>query len=424
MTTWVSGHSPAVEQVSVEAVRSLLAPPEPPCLSIYLPTHRNVPNNRVDRTTFDHLVESLDRGLAETMRRDAIEGLLHPFRLLAADAMFWRFTHEGLAVLASGGLAKVFRLQQPVAPLAMVGERFHLMPLLRAVTSLERFNVLTLTSRSACAWVGRVWHDPRGDHGDRLDPLPLVAGHGGEAVEELTRGEVISEAMVEPHRVKHGMGPAGRGATAYVHGGFGSKHDDVDRDTEIFLRHVDATVCEQVSRRSQLPLVLVATPRLAAAFRRICTNPFVVEDRVDADPHLLTAADLTAAVVPVFTRARDRRVVQAVQEFVLARDRGRGSGDLADVARAAVAGQVATLLVASDRFESGGFDRQSGQIAFDDSTVSGHAWSGRAPAITGEDLFGAVAEAVFANGGAVVTLAAHEMPTETGIAAIYRYAAT
>ena len=45
-------------------MRHLISPQPGPCLSLYLPTHRNVPDNTVDRPAFRHLVESLEEALA------------------------------------------------------------------------------------------------------------------------------------------------------------------------------------------------------------------------------------------------------------------------------------------------------------------------------------------------------------------------
>ena len=79
------------ETVSAESIRPLLEPAVRPCLSLYLPTHRNVPDNTVDRPAFRHLVEALELALALAHPRDQIERLLHPFHLLDAD-------HVSLAV--------------------------------------------------------------------------------------------------------------------------------------------------------------------------------------------------------------------------------------------------------------------------------------------------------------------------------------
>lgn len=421
MATVKHAETVRIEALTPEAVRSLLDPPEPPCLSVYLPTHRTVPDNLTDRPAFVHLVESLELRLAAMRCRDAVERLLHPLRLLADDRAFWGHVQEGLAVLAAAGGARVFLMQRPVAPLAMARPRFHTGPLVRAVTALERFHVLAMTSRDARVWSGCVWHDPRGGVADRLDAVPLAVTPGEPAVDTLSRADAVSEEAVEPHRVRHTAGGSGAGS-AVVHGGFGSRQDGIDRDTEIFLRHVDLLVLEQVSRRDDLPLVLVAPARLAAVFRGLSANPLLLDEGVDLDPQRVAAAELAAAVVPVFTRARSARVAREVGAFEQARTRGRGADDLVAVARAAVAGRVATLIVEADRLETGCFDRRTGALELDGRAVVDLSRTGDEPAMDREDVLGAVTETVFAKGGAVVTLPRVEMPTQSGVAAIYRYA--
>jgi hypothetical protein len=387
----------SIARLSPAALLELLSPQPSPCLSVYLPTHRNVPDNSVDRPTFRRLIAALEAALEPTQPATQIERLLHPMRLLAEDRDFWEHTRDGLAVLAAAGAARVFLLQRPVPPLAVAAERFHTMPLVRAVSGLDRFKVLALTSRVARVFEGTAWSDSRGTAVERLDPVPVGSGPAGE----ILRAEVVDEEIFQPHRVQRGMGIEG-----IIHGGTGGKRDDVTADTEIFLRHVDETVHDRLSRQSGLPLVLVAQPRLAATFRGLTRNPHLLEEQVPLDPHLMTADELAAAVRPLVAAARQRTIAKAVAAYGQAHDRGLAQGDLADVARAAVAGKVATLLVEADRFEAGRFDRDSGAIEFG----------------AGEDVFGATAETVLLHGGTILALARNEMPTESGVAAIYRYA--
>lgn len=401
------------ERLTLDVLRTLIGPRESPCLTVCLPTHRRVPDNRVDRPTFRHLVEESRRTLERERPRDEVERLVAPLRHLEADVQFWEHAQDGLVTLAAEGRARVFVLQRPVSPRAIVGRRFHVMPLLRLASGLERFDLLALTSRSARLFTGTIWHDAGAAASDRLDPLSIERAGGGPPVDELLRGDVVDEEVVQPHRVKHGMGPAGMAALAAVHGGMGSKRDDIDADTEIFLRHVDEVVRAQVSRPSGLPLVLVAAARVAATFRGLSRNPLLLADHLDTDPHLASADDLAAAVRPVFKAAQARRVDRALRAFAQARDRGLGCGNLADVARAAVAGRVATLLVEADRFETGLFDRGSGAIEPGERPTTSAAG--------GEDLFGAVAESVLEHGGSLLPLARIAMPTESGVAAILRY---
>jgi hypothetical protein len=412
-----------IEPVSLDAVRSLLTPQPAPCLSLYLPTHRNVPGNTVDRPAYRHLVEALELALADAHGRDEVERLLRPLRLLAEDRRFWEHTRDGLAVLAADGAARVFQLQRPIAPLALVGLRFHTLPLVHVASSLERCHVLALTGRRAQVFEAEVWHGPGGTATTGativLDPVTLTTPRGEAPALEIA--DVVDVDVLEPHRVQTGMGPAGLGASGIIHGGFGSRQDEVEKDTEIFLRFVDATVLEQASRRTALPLVLVAGPALAATFRGLTKNPWLVDTPVQSDPSLLTSDSLAAAVAPVLVESREARIAREVAAFGRARDRDLAAGDLADVARAAVAGRVATLLVEADRFEAGQMDRTTGAIALLGGAAADLSRRGGEPAPEVADLFNAVAETVLEKGGTVVSLVRSAMPTESGVAAIYRY---
>jgi hypothetical protein len=406
--------------VSLESVRALLGPHPAPCLSLYMPTHRHLPDNTVDLPAFRHLVSSLQMALSATQPLHEVDRLLHPFHLLEANQEFWQHTRDGLAVLAADGRAEVFLLQRPVKPLALVTSRFHTMPLLRTAASTDRFHLLTLTSRMAHVYEGLATDDGI----ERLDPVPLhdvTADRIHPEALDITRGEAIDQETFQPHRVQRGMGPAGLGAGSIVHGGAGSKQDDIDADTEIFLRHVDEVVHERVTKHTGLPLVLAALPRLAAAFRGLSKNRFLLAEGILRDVHLVPDDALPDLVAPLFAGIRAARITHDVQTFMQARPRDLGSGDLSDIARAAVAGRVATLLIEKDRFEPGWLDPATGAIAGDGEVPPDLSRSGDQPAIQTADLFNAVAETVLVHGGGIVAMEKNAMPTESGVAAIYRY---
>ena len=407
--------SVAIEKLSLEAVRSLLEPQVAPCLSLYLPTHRKVPDNSTDLPTFRQLVGGLEKGLAAAHRRTEIERLLAPFHLLEGDPSFWQHTRDGLAVLASDGRARVFLLQRPVKPLAVIMRRFHLMPLVRLASALSRCHVLLLTSREARLLEGTIWRDAGGTVLGQLDAVPLACDPSHEPAEALARGDVVDAETFQPHRVERGLGPAGKAGTTAVHGGAGSKQDDIDADTEIFLRQVDAVVIDQASRPSGLPVVLVADPRVAATFRGLSKNDLLLDTHVDEDPHLMRRETLAAAVADVFDAAATARVAREIELFAQARSHDLAAGDLADIGRAAVAGRVATLLIEADRFEPGRFDRATGAVEFDGAGRPHEDEFDR------EDVHGAVAETVLAHGGTIMSVSRIAMPTESGMAAIYRY---
>ena len=388
MASVVAGERLEFLQLSPDTVREVISEHPSPGLTLGMPTHRNVPDNRVDRPTYRHLVEALEAALLPICSRAETGRLLEPLRALGETVRFWEHTREGLVVLAADGKARVFVLPVPVHPVAVVGPQFHTLPLVRLAASSDRYNVLCLTSREARLYEGCLVDGAP-------DSLDVVSLHGPEGPPGLSRAEVVDAEIHQPHRVFRGMGPAGLGAGSVVHGGTGSKQDDIDADTEIFFRHVDDVVREQVALRSRLPLVIVALPRLAAVFRRLSKNRHLLDEFVPHDAHLLPPDRLPELVAPLFARARERRIEHALHRFSVARDRGLAAGDIPDIARAAAAGNVALLILERERDE---------------------------PPAHGESPLGVLVDTVILQGGEILPVERIRMPTESGAAAIYRYA--
>jgi len=284
-----------------------------------------------------------------------------------------------------------------------------------------------LTSREATVYEADAWHDVAGGPAardvtvGRLDPLPLGLNAAGAARETLCRGDVVDEEVREPHRVYLGKGPAGRAASEVIRGGTGSKQDDIDKDTEIFLAHVDAVVEAEVSRATGLPLLLVASGPLAATFRGLSQNPWLLEEHVPRDPHLLTRPELGKVVAPVLAAIHAGRIERELGRIERARPQGLFLTGLAALGQAAVAGRIATLLLEADRSQPGSLDRETGRIEFGGDLPGDLSLTGGQPAGRSEDLLGSLAEVVLLHGGDVVSLAQAAMPDPEGAAAICRY---
>ena len=94
----------------------------------------------------------------------------------------------------------------------------------------------------------------------------------------------------------------------------------------------------------------------------------------------------------------------------MAKSNGLGSDDLAQVAQAAAAGRVATLLIESDRQILGRLDNATGRVEVADLSH---------PQV--DDVLDDLGELVGKMGGRVLVIPAEEMPGRTGLAATYRY---
>ena len=106
---------------------------EPPLVSLYLPTHGSAPGDESDRIEFEALVEQARAKLAQERERREYKGVDE--RLAYAAEHFDDLTNPApggsLAVLAGNDRTYIYRLGYEAGPLAFVGERFYVKPLLK-----------------------------------------------------------------------------------------------------------------------------------------------------------------------------------------------------------------------------------------------------------------------------------------------------
>jgi hypothetical protein len=365
--------------------------PEPPCLSLYQPTHRRHPDKEQDLIRYRNLVKALEESLRQKYSTRDIRPLLEPFQKLAGDSNFWNHTLDGLAVLGAPAMFRVYRLQRPVPELAIVAESFHLKPLIRILQSADGYHVLGLSREKITLFEG---------NRDVLDEVELPS-----AVPQ-TISDVLGEDSERPN-LSVWTPAAGNEGVRY---GTGSKSNLVDQETEQFFRAVDQAILEHYSRPSGLRLLVAALPEHLSLFRRISRNPFLMEEGIDTHPDALTIEDLRARAWQAVEPHYLTRLAGLTEMFGTARARELGDDDLARVARGAVAGRVSTLLIEADRHEAGRIDPVTGAIEFDDLAD---------PEV--DDLLDDLGELVLKHGGQIVIVPTERMPTRTGIAAIYRF---
>ena len=395
--------------LSADTLRTLLRPRKIPCVSLSVPKHRP-PDHEGDPVVLRHLVDRAWLTLVATRSREETERILAPWRDLEADPLFWRNGPAGFAGFAADGESWIVPLEGALEPAARVGPRFHTLPLVRRLASMERRIVVIAGSRS----VRVVEATGDGEGAPRLAPVPLVRSSGPSFPDgTVPRGAIVEFVPEQPHRVMHGLGALGDA----VHGGFGSRTEGVDADTRRYLRDV-ASMVASADVAAPGGLILVGLPRVVAAFEEGLPRHHVPCDRVAIDPSLLSEAELAHAVGDVLRVARRRRERDLADAFLEARAHGRGSGDFVEAARAAVGGRVATLLLQEGRDEPGAIDPRTGSIDFPETRTKGPSAGDDA---TAGDLYGALADIVLTHGGEVVIVPAEKMPTRTGVAAIYRW---
>lgn len=367
---------------------------EPPCLSLYQPTHRHHPDNQQDPIRFGNLVKTLGDSLHQQFSKEEIRPLLEPFMALANDREFWNHTLDSLAVLGAKGFFRVYKLQRTVAELAVVADSFHTKPLIRIFQSADRYQVLGLSRQEIKLFEG---------NRDALDEIQLHR----EVPRELT--EALGEEVTEPHLTVASYGGAG-GSQAAKHHGHGGV-SEVDTDAERFFRAIDRGILKHHSQPSGLTLILAALPEHHHRFHEISHNPFLLAESIDIHPDALASSDeLRRHAWQLMEPRYLAHLAALVDEFGNASSKGLGDDGLAHVAQAVVGGRVATLLIEARREIPGRIDSETGAIAFADLAH---------PEV--EDVLNGLGMLALKMGGQVVIMPPERMPTKTGIAAIYRY---
>lgn len=388
------GQGEHMQALTIEQIRALSGMPSGPCVSIYLPTHRHHPDNQQDPIRYRNLVKAAEESLARKYAGRETRALVEPLRALGTNSEFWNHTLDGLAVLATAERFEVIPLQETLRELVVVADSPHLKPLFHVTQSAERFQALCLTRKSARIYEGNRFV---------LDPIDA----NGKPVElELT--EVLGDQLTEPYSAPSAQrsGTTGMGG---VHHGTGTRKDEVDKDMERFFRAVDREVLKY-SKASGLPLILVTLPENHATFRSVSQNGALVEARVNLNPDAVSNEELRAAAWSAMEPEYLGRLAKLRERFGAASAHGKGTGDLSDAARAAVAGRIGTLLIEDARVIAGRIDPETGAIekeALVDPEV--------------DDILDDLAELGLRTGAEVFVVPADQMPTDSGVAAIYKY---
>jgi hypothetical protein len=384
------------------AIAEILNDHEPPCLSLYQTTHRRHPENQQDPIRFGNLVKKLEASLLQKYPADEIQPLLEPFLTLAADRDFWNHTLDGLAVLAARDMFRVYKLQRPVGELTIVADTLHTKPLLRVLQSADRYQILGLSRQEIKLFEG---------NRSALDEIELAPGV------PRTITEALGDELSDPHLTVASYGgvtgtqhSGAGGMQPGMHHGHGGKSAEVDGDAERFFRAVDRAVLKSHSQPSALPLLLAALPQHHHLFHEVSRNPFLLKESVDINPDALPLDELRQRAWQVVEPHYLAGQAALVEQFGSAMSQNLGHDQLAPVAKAAVAGRVATLLIEDGREIPGQIDAASGAVRLSDL---------ERPEI--DDALDDLAALTLKMGGEVVIMPPEQMPTQTGLAAIYRY---
>ena len=278
-------------------------------------------------------IRQLHAGGAETRYAAAIAEQLDD---LVDDDEFWRFQAHGLAVLATPENVRTFRVPNALQPLVMVADRFHLKPLIRAISFPHSCYVLALAQRSVR--VIEVSPD-----------LPAVT----IAVEGMPQD--AGRAVRAAGEIEHW--PSGR-----IQGAEGQKVL-----LRQFARNVDKALRPLLSG-SNIPLILAATEPLASIYRSVNTYSHLTKTTISGSPQTTTDAQLGQKSRTILDGLYLEEIAAWRRVFEARENQGRATTDIAQAARAATMGAVELMLADIDDVIPGRID-DAGSVTFVEQTT-------------------------------------------------------
>lgn len=360
-------------------LRDLAAKRQEASVSFFLATTPLTQHVGESRTRLGQLLKDAEAQLeaAGTPKR-TIWPISEQVKDLIDDDDFWQKQANGLAVLVTPEKLLTFRLPTKLTDMVQVSDRFHLKPLMRVISFPQAAYVLALEE-------------------NRVRVVEISA--------DLPAHEVkIPDMPRDAAQVAKTSNVNSRSASGRIHG-------DEGQNVRLrqYVRRVDEALRPFLGGREE-PLILAATDPLLSLFRSTCTYPHLAGDAIVTSPVRLSEGELAAAARPILDKIHADRLALVRGLYATRGDTGRATTDVADAARAATAGAVEVLMVDIDRVVPGTVD-DAGAVTFTDGASA--------------DTYGVIDEIagrVLLSGGTVVGARAGDLPGDTGLAAILRFA--
>jgi len=345
-------------------------------VSLYLPTSPITQQAQADRIALKNLVGEASRQLADHDKHEvkAIEELLFD---LVDDDEFWEVQANSLALFATMESLRTFRLPNRLQPMVEVSDRFHLKPLLRAVTVPQSAFVLALAQNSA-----RVV----------------------EVSADLPAFEVKVDGL--PKDAASAAGKASikdRSASGRLQGSEGIKvrlHQ--------YARKIDHALRGFLGGR-ELPLILAAAEPLWSIYRTIQSYPHLAASGITANPETMSDADLATGARTVLDELFRKELASLRALYEQRKSQQRTTTDVAQAARAATHGAVHTLLVDIDEVVPGTINDE-GAVTF-----------AAGPGAKSYGIVDEIAGRALLTGARVLGVRRTDIPGGGSLAAIMRY---
>jgi hypothetical protein len=385
-----------MKQFTKEELRELMELGEEPSVSFFLSTDPVSTESQQNRIKLKNLLRQAEDQLkVNGYRSSEIQKLLSPVETLLNESLFWSHQQQGLAVFVNKNIFRYYRMPLSFDSLVEAGRQFHLKPLLPLLAQDYQYYLLTLSQNQ----IGLYQCSPEGIHSMNLDGIP-------ESLDEAMRYDEHEKNLQFSTRTPQTGGGEMRSAVFH---GLGIGMENTKKDLLQFFHKVDAGI-QQKMNGSHAMLVLAGVDYLFPIYREANTYPNLMDKGVSGNPEELSPKDLhnqsLELVEPLLKESQQR--YQAL--YAELEGTGRTSKVTEDIVAAAHHGRIEVLFVAKGSQVWGSYSADEDKVALSDSAGPDN-----------EDLMNVTALQTYLSSGTVYILEPDEMPSDSDLAAIYRY---
>ncbi|WP_422486911.1 hypothetical protein [Gudongella sp. DL1XJH-153] len=362
-------------------------------VSIYLPTSKKGQEVNQSRIRLKNLLRDAENDLIEKgfSPVDA-QAKLKPAARLLDETIFWQNQNRGLAILISPEGMNYYRLPFEVEELAMVSNRFYIRPLIKFVTSIERFNILTLSQDEVKLY-----------EADPYDIRKIEAPKIDQLVADYVPGHELHQESTSPKGAASGAGPG-------MHG-YNEMSKTEKNEISNHLRNIDKEV-RSMLKDAKHPLIVYSVDYIYPMYRDVSSYSNLMEESIKGSPEGVGEKNIHQKAMDIFAPKIEKRLKKEFEKFktLLNTDSKLGSDSIAKIVLSAKSGGVDTLFVAEDVQKWGFFNEEKNTLEINNKEDLGHV-----------DLLDHAAIMTLVNGGKVHVLEREKMPSGKPIAAILRF---
>jgi hypothetical protein len=380
-----------MKNLTLEQIKGLARQAASPSISIFLPTHRAGRETQQDPIRFKNLVRDAEKQLLDSgMGPREANALLQPAQVLLDDSNFWNHQNEGLAVFIAADDFHYYPLPFRTEELLVIAQSYYVTPVLPLFTNNGHYYILAISQNEV-----RLFEGTR--YGVGQIDLPEGTPDSLEAALRLDDPQKSLQMHSDGGGgMFHGQGPGDEEQKVWV---------------EQYLNLVDTSL-KEILREQNSPLVLAGVDYLLPMYRKVSEYQNIMKEGITGNPEHLRPEELQEQAWRIVESYFQQETKKTVENYQQHAGTDKATDNVDEIVAAAFNGRVDKLILSVENQIWGAFNPKDGKVL---RSLNGQTEKYNLA------LLDFTAMNTLQNGGTVCALSQDEMPTDSPIAAVFRY---